>query len=339
MQVMQLYTNIHTINMTGENVLTDNRLLFLFSKIYGFVSLEINEDGRCGKKVEVGKFNYFFAICFQIAMHITGLLVYMEFYDFAARESPRYILFVVAVISHSTYYLCCLGICLFSIINAQQNKKYWQDLYATEMALRKNNIMLNHKSLRKAVHLCTAGMILLLLPAVALIYYNHIEIENVTFLVMIYVNYHYTTTAYIVLIFQHILLFNAVVEMFGKLEDAARQEYLNSKRNSHVNHRYLLEIAKCHQMVCEVARFGNSVISIPLALEYTHIFCFLTTASFFASIIFMNNLYNIWTLLDLVWVTIILTVSAISITISHTCMKKVSLLCLCYLYTLLQFLV
>lgn len=312
--------------MIDENVLTDNKLWFLLAKICGFVSLEIKENGRYGKTVEVGKCNFFFALFFQIVMQISGFIVYLHHYKFSGKLWNNNVLFIMGIVAHSTYYFCCLGICVFSFINSKQNIKFWQDLYATEVALRRINIMLNHKSLKTAVHVCTSFMVLCILPAVVVLYFDDIMNTGLTLYAIAHVNYHYRAITSMLLLFQHMLSFNVVNEMFEKLEQATGGKYLQSKERDPANRRYLLGIAKCHQMICEVARAGNRVTSIPLVLEMVQFFCCFTGEMFFTTVMFANNEYRLWILIDLMWVAIVSIISTVCIAISHTCMKKVSFL-------------
>lgn len=320
--------------MVDENILSDNKLLFLFLKLSGFVSFKIKDNERCNQKLEIGKCGYFLAACYQVVIQTIGFLTYVKFLEVAPDQAPNSLLLVLGLISYSAYHLCCFAVCICSFINAQKNKNFWQGLYNTEMALRKIRVVLNHKSLRTTVDICTLAMMTFLVPSLIVFFlgYDNYSRLTVTMYTMIIIIYHYGSISVIMLNFQHIMSFNVVKEMFGKLEDAAKENYLRSKSYTCTNHRYLLQIAKCYQMICKNAEDGHSAMSMPLVFNFVYIFNFLVTVSFTSAFMLINNVYISWMVSDLIWLIIIIITSVASVAISHICMRKVSFVIFSYLF-------
>lgn len=310
--------------MENQDVLTDTKQLFLFAQIYGFVSFKTRTNEKGKKKLEIGTWRYLFAVCFQVVIQAVVFYTFVNFYKFTSTKSPSPLLFVLGVISHSAMSLSCFVTCIFSILNAKRNKKFWEKLYQTEFKLQRIKVTLNHKFLQNMTIGCVSCTVALLLITAVILIFDEIKLSSIMLLLMVRGSELYKALTFGMLNCQHILSFNIISEMFEQLEESARKKYIVWYIYNHTNHQDLLEIAKCHQQVSEVAKDGNKILSVPLLFEFINVFCYLTAATFSSTVFLTSREVRLRTLVDLMWIGIMLVVVIISVAVSHRCMNKVS---------------
>lgn len=308
--------------MTSEDILADAKLLFFFAKVSGFISFSIKRAKNGEKCIVFEKFHYWLFLTLQTLIQIRVLFLFNDFctWNTFSDNNFLYILRMISELSHNTF---CMVICIWNKIYATENQKLWQMLYKVEKDLQRLQIELNHTVLRKVANscvYCALGISIFLSGCYILFDEKKSEIDTVYYITLRFCNYYKVVTVMYVYC-QQIVFFSIIKGIFEELEKAVNQNVLGSRYSSC---KYLLEVAKCHQKVSEIAKQGNNIIAIPLVFEFVHLFCFLTASYFSSAVAVIKNVHILRDIMRLTWITIILTVVILIVVVSHNCMKKVS---------------
>lgn len=313
--------------MSSENIFSDTRCLYIFAKIYGFISFKINSTKTGKKYLTYQRWHFLFSIGIQVIVGLCGYITMKNTYekdlDYKISEG---LFFILDIITKIAFVTVCFVYCLWNKIYVKDNQTFWQELYATEEYLSKFNVILDHKYLRTAT---SFGVILTALfsyvPNIIIAFFNRRHFTRVMVFTMAFY-YQYVAMAYGMTICQLLLYFAIVGDMLGKLEESTEKKFLNTNQISgrlKPTYLELVQIAKCHQQICYMAREANRIISVQLLFLCMYVFCFCTTSAFNSMLSIVINSYNIEDLMVIGWVILSIGAFILSVGVSHNCMQKV----------------
>lgn len=308
--------------MKNEDVLTDANLLLVFAKISGFISFRTRRAKNGEKCIIFEKFHHWFFLIFQTTIQIRVLFLFYDFCKSTYKLSNSNFLYILKVISELSYNTFCVVISINSKLHATENQQFWQALYDVERNLRQLRITLNHTLLRRITKACvysSAGTSITLSVCFLILDKQKSEDDVFYYVTLRFCNYYKVITCSF-LYSQQIVSFSILKEIFEKLEKGVKE---NVQDNRYSSRKYLYDITKCHQNVCEIARQFNNVIAVPLVFEFAHLFCFLTANSFGCMIAVIKNVHVSVDIMRLIWITIVLFIVTLMVVVSCSCMKKV----------------
>lgn len=315
---------VDELNMSEVDIFNDVAWLFRLSKFFGFNSFEISRPQKGRKYLTRKKLHYQLSVVFQVLVHIYSFFTLRDFLmNQKAVHGFHDLIQVLKVMEIVIHHLFCLVYCAFEKICDKHMQEFWQCRYDIEMDLRKRNITLKrHRFSKRASTIFIFGNVVVtqLLKVVR----SYLEGEQVKISILIHIFYHYTNLCYVLLIAQHILSCTAVSDIFEALEEVVIQTYLNHRNNRFGNKKCLLEIAKYHQKVCQIAKKGAQAITIQVLFLFINSFYLFAATSFGATLAIINNVNHI----DNIIVEILVVEAFISIVVvvafAHKRMEKVS---------------
>lgn len=318
------FSSTEVNNMKSKNILADSKLLFLFGRISGFISFRTDGAKNGETHIIFENCHYIFFLFFQTIIQIRMLFLFCDFCKWSYKLYANNFLYILSVISEFSYMVFSLAICICSKVYAKENQQFWQALYKVEKELQQLQIKLNHTYLQRVTHACVyiaIGTSVVLTTCFVMLDEKKVESDTIYYIIVRFSNYYKATTS-IFLNCQLIVSLNTIKEIFLKLEEAVNEKVLDGR---YLDRKYLLDIAKCHQKVCEITKQCNDVMSIPLVFEFVQLFCFLTANAFSCAIVLITNEYVMRDVMRLIWIAIFLVAVITLVVVSHKCMKKVSL--------------
>lgn len=310
--------------MVKSDILSDVWWLFFIERIYGFHAFKLERNARGGKYFLPQKWYYILFTIFQTFIHISGYVLLRDYCKYIYGITNGGFFFLLTMSSRFVLVLVTMTLCIYYNVHKRHGQMFWQRIHEVENNLRKLKVEINHKLLRNVTGLsvlCTT-----LFTYSINVYYTVYYRSDVTisFRLLMHVYYHYIILTYILFILKHIVSLTVINEMFGTLEVAAKKKFLNVDEHTNPKCAELLEIAQCHKKICNIARLGSKIMSIPLVCELLHTFTVLTAMSFTSTATIMNNVYGPDDIANIPWVILCLLTLTTVIAAAHNCMEKVS---------------
>lgn len=308
--------------MNAEDIFIDTKFLHSVAKIYGFISSKIITDKRGRKYLEYQKRHYCISIIFQLITCVCGYFVVCDYCKHSYKITNGGLFFILDIIAQVGVGIAGLAYCVWNKIYNKDNQKFWQELYETEKKVTSLDICLNHKLLRIVTSSCVVCTVATAyLSNLFFAIFNQRDVKGALYLANS-VYYHYNCMSYGMAICQSISSFTIVGHMLEILEETTKKKFLISDPNQRAIE--LLEIAKCHQEICNMARKANRMVSVQLLFLFMEMFCILTVSTFKSTASILYNVYGIEDILMIAWAAVSLAVITILITVSHNCTEKVN---------------
>lgn len=307
---------------TGEDIFTDFNLFLYLSNLYGFTSFSVKKNKTGRKYLIHNKCWHLFSLAFQILTCICGYCTHLG-YKFEATN--RDLFFILERVMRFASFIALLACCIHKNICVNKSRKLWCLLHEAEKDLRIWKISANHRLLRFIATTCVLFVTTMVtFSVISIKRYLWSEDVRITtaFLMSTSIYFVYRYGVLCMLMCQHVSLCSILREIFVKLRDAARRKFVLSR---FAGPKDLLEIARCHQQFCEVARYANSILSFQLLAELLHVFC-LTVICAFGYAVFVTNIYARYQHVTVlaVWALFCAFYIAILAVFSHECVKSVS---------------
>lgn len=306
--------------MSGTDIFSDVNLLFWLCRVYGFASFQVSRSEFGKKQLRHRNCHYFVCTMFQI---IYVICTFFDTYKFWARQTNVDLSIILRTLQVCINTAFCIASCICSKVHHKRNQKFWQNLYNVERSLKKFDITLNHKLLKRVSYIYVAGAIAITsfstIPA-ALDAYNSGSILEYTKCVC----YHYYSVATSILIAQHTLPYAVITSFLKGLENTAEVTLLRCRYNNVPKHSEILEIARYHRLIHKSARSWNRVISVPLLFHIMGIFFLLAASSFATTLSLIYNVYDFRDIILGIWISIALISLIAMVIVSHKYVERVS---------------
>lgn len=278
------------VDSLEEDIFTDFSLLLHLTNLWGFTSFEIVESNSSRKCLVHQKWHYLIYFAFKILICMCG---YCSLKIFLIYFHMHYnLFFILEVLVQLTTLISQVASSICNSVYVNKHRKLWQRLYEIEKHLSRSSVGINHKLLWRIALACVISTIIFttysLVAAVVLYYEMRKDIEKpLMFGGGLFYIYRCATSSMVVC--QHISSFSVLREIFLKLRDATQRKFLG---NIPSRSKDLLQIARYHQLSCEIAREANSVISIQLLVESVNIICLVIDNLFGCTLSLMNEHYT-----------------------------------------------
>lgn len=259
-----------------DDIFIDTRLMFYTAKVYGFISSNVKstKDGR--KQLVHVKWHYYISSAMQAIILLCGYVWCVQ----ACKNHEATVdglFFILNVLSEISNYAACFVFCVHTKLFIAKHRRSWQELCDIERDLTKAGISLNHRFLRILTYVwvfCTLSFsfatIIFSYPYISFDRINDRKSSLYKFGMCLY--FHYSCVIGFTLYAQCILGFQIAREMFDKFEEYLKSLFLSNSKTK-TTKSDLLDVAKYHQRLCNIARSKNSIISVPLLLLFGQQFC------------------------------------------------------------------
>lgn len=302
-----------------ENILTDIRLFLWFSKLYGFFSPKLEISTTDDKKyLSLNKCHYVYSIALQMGTCVMTYLSFQSFCEYSYEITNGGLFFAISTLTEFIGSLFVYVTCIHSKVYVIKVQKLWEKMYNTEKELQHFCIKINHKRLRILSVLCV--LFYTVIASISLVMFLVFKTSFYT----VAFSTHYGCMSHGFINGQQVLSYFIIDQMFKELNHTAEKSYLCSNHKRCLGPRQLLDIAKFHQQLCEIAREVNSATSLQHILQHAIMFCLLTISCFMSVVSIMNDTYRLPEMAHFMWSAVSILAVICLIGVSHRCMDRVS---------------
>lgn len=306
-----------------DDIYIDISFLLCLTNFYGFSCLKVEEINKRTKHLAYKKLHYIFSIVLQILVGVCAYFVIRDFNNYYHETSNGELLFMLRTVTQFYSHVCFVVSCISNKFHTKNTQKLYQQVYEVERDLRMSGILIHHKSLKTITRNCVIFYIAnAIVSTVAVLFENNEFHPLLRLASAIYI--HYNSIVYSVTNCQLIVSISIFNQMFRKLEEAVKDQFLFDNYQKYPKRIGLSTIVKYHHHICEIVREANRILSIPLLVVFMGGFFMLTVTIFGAAIAISNDVYVAQDLISFLWLGVTLSNVLVCVVLSHNCMNTVS---------------
>lgn len=234
--------------MSDTDILSVASLLFWWCRVHGFYSFKVSKSEEFNRKyLRYTPRHYFISAIFQIMF---VLFSFFDVYNYWTKQSNRDLFALARMIHQCTNAILYATFCTWSMVHHKQIEQIWQNFYNAERGLRKLGIILNHRFLKRIVRFQVVGAVAAVVTTTIPYVFKAYNDPSMLMYIRSFVH-HYRAMALSILVAQHIIPYVIISAFLKGLENVV-EVTLSTYCYARVPAQHgILEIAKCHQRICE----------------------------------------------------------------------------------------